>query len=101
MLYFRISDLRLFELLDGLCDDVGKYVMASIKLSVRGKMVDHWLKSSGVEADSMVNATVYSPAHVQTNKQKILKNYCAAFMEEREEELEEVIRSGKFEDPGE
>ena len=87
--------------MEGLCDDVGKYVLASINLSVRGKQVDHWLKSIGEEADDMVNATAYTPSHVQSNKQRMLKNYCGAFLEEREDELEDAIRGGKFEDPGE
>ncbi|KAA8537391.1 hypothetical protein F0562_026922 [Nyssa sinensis] len=79
---YRVSELRVVELLDGLCEKMQDYTLEKIDSTRR-----EWVK-----VDSWDNLT--------TNKQearaysKDISSYCGRLLEETEDELAELIKGG-------
>eukprot|EP00257_Ricinus_communis_P015806 XP_015573791.1 protein canopy-1 isoform X2 [Ricinus communis] len=79
---YRVSELRVVELLDGLCDKMQDYTLQKVDST----------RSSWVKVDNWDNLT--------TNKQearafsKALSSYCGRLLEETEDELAELIKKG-------
>ncbi|XP_050207155.1 uncharacterized protein LOC126656591 isoform X2 [Mercurialis annua] len=82
---YRVSELRVVELLDGLCEKMLDYTLQKVDST----------GSSWVRVDNWDNVT--------TNKQearahsKAISSYCGRLLEETEDELAEVIKKGTLE----
>ncbi|XP_059638026.1 uncharacterized protein LOC132279964 [Cornus florida] len=79
---YRVSDLRVVELLDGLCEKMQDYTLEKIN-STRQEWVkvDDW---DNLTADKQ-EARAYS---------KDISSYCGRLLEETEDELAELIKKG-------
>ncbi|CAI0381633.1 unnamed protein product [Linum tenue] len=79
---YRVSELRVVELLDGLCDKMQSYTLEKIDSSRR-----EWIKVNDWDT-------------LTTNKQearaysKQMSSYCGRLLEETEDELTELIKKG-------
>ncbi|XP_065847292.1 uncharacterized protein [Euphorbia lathyris] len=79
---YRVSDLRVVELLDGLCDKMQEYTLQKVDST----------RSSWVKVDNWDNLTA--------NKQearahsKAMSSYCGRLLEETEDELADLIKKG-------
>ncbi|KAL9659603.1 hypothetical protein QQ045_024410 [Rhodiola kirilowii] len=78
----RVSDLRVVELLDGLCDKMQDYTLKKVNSSSK-----EWVK-------------VHDWDNLKLNKQKAkayskdISSYCGRLLEETEDELAEMIKKG-------
>ncbi|GAB2215896.1 hypothetical protein Droror1_Dr00023658 [Drosera rotundifolia] len=85
---YRVSELRVVELLDGLCDKMQDYTLMKIDST----------KPQWVKVDDWDNIT--------SNKQearaysKAISSYCGRLLEENEDELAESIKSGSVKPGG-
>ncbi|CAN0924272.1 Protein canopy-1 [Linum grandiflorum] len=81
---YRVSDLRVVELLDGLCDKMQSYTLEKIDVNKR-----EWIR-----VDNWDNLTI--------NKQearayaKEMSSYCGRLLEETEDDLTELIKKGSI-----
>ncbi|KAH8514984.1 hypothetical protein H0E87_003724 [Populus deltoides] len=78
---YRVSELRVVELLDGLCDKMEDYTLEKVDSKrYEWVRVDSWDNLSDKQ-----EAKVYS---------KDLSSYCGRLLEETEDELAELIKKG-------
>ncbi|CAM8915956.1 unnamed protein product [Rhodiola kirilowii] len=79
---YKVSDLRVVELLDGLCDKMQDYTLKKVNSSSK-----EWVK-------------VHDWDNLKLNKQKAkayskdISSYCGRLLEETEDELAEMIKKG-------
>ncbi|XP_020535477.1 protein canopy-1 isoform X2 [Jatropha curcas] len=79
---YRVSDLRVVELLDGLCDKMQDYTLHKIDPTKSA-----WIKVDSWDnlAENKQEARAYS---------KDISSYCGRLLEETEDELAELIKKG-------
>ncbi|CAN8302518.1 unnamed protein product [Cochlearia groenlandica] len=80
---YRISDLRVVDLLDGLCDKMQDYTLQKVESEKR-----QWVK-----VDNFDNLTNKQEAKVHAND---IATYCGRLLEETEDKLGEVIKNGEL-----
>ncbi|ESQ33291.1 hypothetical protein EUTSA_v10004993mg [Eutrema salsugineum] len=80
---YRISDLRVVDLLDGLCDRMQDYTLQKVESKNR-----QWVK-----VESFDNLTNKQEAKAHAND---ISTYCGRLLEETEDELAEVIKNGSL-----
>uniref|UniRef100_A0A1J3GSP6 Protein canopy-like protein 1 n=1 Tax=Noccaea caerulescens TaxID=107243 RepID=A0A1J3GSP6_NOCCA len=80
---YRISDLRVVDLLDGLCDRMQDYTLQKVESKNR-----QWVK-----VDSFDNLSNKQEAKAHAND---IATYCGRLLEETEDELGEVIKNGSL-----
>ncbi|CAH1430966.1 unnamed protein product [Lactuca virosa] len=79
---YRVSELRVVDLLDGLCDKMQDYTLQKIDSNKKTWIkVDDW--------DDMTSNKQESRAH-----SKEISSYCGRLLEETEDELAELIKKG-------
>ncbi|CAF2107103.1 unnamed protein product [Brassica oleracea var. botrytis] len=78
---YRMSDLRVVDLLDGLCDRMQDYTLQKVESKNR-----EWVK-----VESFDNLTNKQEAKAHAND---ISTYCGRLLEETEDELAEVIKNG-------
>ncbi|KAH6782801.1 TLR4 regulator/MIR-interacting MSAP protein [Perilla frutescens var. hirtella] len=78
---YRVSELRIVELLDGLCENMQDYTLEKVDSSIQWIKVKNWdtLKTNKQEARA------YS---------KDISSFCGRLLEETEDELSERIKKG-------
>ncbi|XP_074279159.1 uncharacterized protein LOC141604631 [Silene latifolia] len=79
---YRISDLRVVELLDGLCDKMLDYTLEKIDSKRK-----EWIR-----VDSWENLTINKQEAKAHSKD--ISSYCGRLLEETEDELAELIKKG-------
>ncbi|KAH7404003.1 hypothetical protein KP509_15G005000 [Ceratopteris richardii] len=84
---YKVSELRVVELLDGLCSRMKDYI-----LEMDGPNKGKWSKSIPLDA---IQDRRQADAH-----SKQMSTYCGRLLEDTEEELEERIKNGSLK-PGE
>ncbi|CAF2224022.1 unnamed protein product [Brassica rapa] len=80
---YRMSDLRVVDLLDGLCDRMQDYTLQKVESKNR-----EWVK-----VESFDNLTNKQEAKAHAND---ISTYCGRLLEETEDELAEVIKNGSL-----
>ncbi|KAF8084744.1 hypothetical protein N665_0704s0009 [Sinapis alba] len=80
---YRMSDLRVVDLLDGLCDRMQDYTLRKVESKNR-----EWVK-----VESFDNLTNKQEAKAHAND---ISTYCGRLLEETEDELAEVIKNGSL-----
>ncbi|CAH2079564.1 unnamed protein product [Thlaspi arvense] len=80
---YRISDLRVVDLLDGLCDRMQDYTLQKVESKSR-----QWVKVANFD-----NLTNKQEAKAHAND---ISTYCGRLLEETEDELAEVIKNGSL-----
>ncbi|RID49754.1 hypothetical protein BRARA_H00532 [Brassica rapa] len=80
---YRMSDLRVVDLLDGLCDRMQDYTLQNVESKNR-----EWVK-----VESFDNLTNKQEAKAHAND---ISTYCGRLLEETEDELAEVIKNGSL-----
>ncbi|CAH8354528.1 unnamed protein product [Eruca vesicaria subsp. sativa] len=80
---YRISDLRVVDLLDRLCDRMQDYTLQKLESKNR-----EWVK-----VESFDNLTNKQEAKAHAND---ISTYCGRLLEETEDELAEVIKNGSL-----
>ncbi|KAF2617024.1 hypothetical protein F2Q68_00039169 [Brassica cretica] len=80
---YRMSDLRVVDLLDGLCDRMQDYTLQKDESKNR-----EWVK-----VESFDNLTNKQEAKAHAND---ISTYCGRLLEETEDELAEVIKNGSL-----
>ncbi|KAJ4866567.1 hypothetical protein Rs2_50802 [Raphanus sativus] len=80
---YRMSDLRVVDLLDGLCDRMQDYTLQKVKSK----------NSEWVKVESFDNLTNKQEAKAHAND---ISTYCGRLLEETEDELAEVIKNGSL-----
>ncbi|EOA37121.1 hypothetical protein CARUB_v10010364mg, partial [Capsella rubella] len=80
---YRISDLRVVDLLDGLCDRMQDYTLQKVE-----SKNSQWVKVGNF--DSLTNKQE-AKAHAND-----ISTYCGRLLEETEDELGEVIKNGSL-----
>ncbi|KAL1194960.1 hypothetical protein V5N11_030492 [Cardamine amara subsp. amara] len=80
---YRISDLRVVDLLDGLCDRMQDYTLQKVESKNR-----QWVK-----VENFDNLTNKQEAKAHAND---ISTYCGRLLEETEDELAEVIKNGSL-----
>ncbi|XP_071689807.1 uncharacterized protein [Rutidosis leptorrhynchoides] len=80
---YKVSELRVVDLLDGLCDKMQDYTLQKIDSSKKLWMkVDSW---DDIITDNKQESRAYS---------KEISSYCGRLLEETEDELAELIMNG-------
>ncbi|WCJ44733.1 Protein canopy-1 [Euphorbia peplus] len=79
---YRVSDLRVVELLDGLCDKMQDYTLQKVDSS----------RSAWVKVDSWDKLT--SDKQEARAHSKAMSSYCGRLLEETEDELADLIKKG-------
>ncbi|PKI55096.1 protein seele [Punica granatum] len=85
---YRVSELRVVELLDGLCEKMQDYT-----LEKRGSGKPEWVKV--YDWDQLKENKPEARAH-----SKAISSYCGRLLEETEDKLAELIRKGSVEAGG-
>ncbi|KAJ0234736.1 hypothetical protein HA466_0271060 [Hirschfeldia incana] len=80
---YRMSDLRVVDLLDGLCDRMQDYTLQKVESK----------NSEWVKVESFDNLTNKQEAKAHAND---ISTYCGRLLEETEDELAEVIKNGSL-----
>ncbi|KAG2314658.1 hypothetical protein Bca4012_065446 [Brassica carinata] len=80
---YRMSDLRVVDLLDGLCDRMQDYTLQKVESKNK-----EWVK-----VESFDNLTNKQEAKAHAND---ISTYCGRLLEETEDELAEVIKNGSL-----
>jgi hypothetical protein len=85
---FRISELRVIELIDGLCDEMDKYQLTSSDDEQK------WILSSDAALSNGASVVVKEELKEQ---RRVLKNQCSDIIGSWEDDIAEAITSGKAE----
>ncbi|XP_044511285.1 uncharacterized protein LOC123229498 isoform X1 [Mangifera indica] len=81
---YRVSELRVVELLEGLCDKMLDYTLEKVDSTRREWLkVDHW--------DNLTISKQEAKAYA-----KDISSYCGRLLEETEDELAELIKKGSI-----
>jgi len=90
----RLSELRMVELLEGLCGRMKLYTWGSTKVDEGAALQQGWtLKQKAVRDISLGISRAEEKV-----KQKELASYCGRLIEEHEDELVEAIQKEKFDE---
>ena len=92
---FKVSELRLVQLLDGLCEDVKEDHELHQLNSTRKALEWQWVKVKGSGRQQTFDsvAKVEQPEH--KTRQRQLLNWCSRILEEHEEELASFIQTAE------
>lgn len=87
----RFSELRIVELLDGICDTVSEYELAGVVSDpTAGSPMWQWLHSRSKPPS---NATKIEKPQLK-QQQRRLQNYCAQLIDKTEDELSAALQKG-------
>lgn len=86
----RLSELRIIELLEGLCESMGSYTLVPPGEGTPARWAS--LKSAGVNQN-------FNMPHIE-NLQKRLKTYCADLIEQFEDQVAHAIRATEHDADG-
>ena len=89
----RVSELRMVELLEDLCDAMKSYTWGFANINDGGTLKQGWVKKE----QAMDISLGMSKGEEQT-KQKQLQSYCGRLIEDHEEEIIEAIQKESFDE---
>lgn len=88
---YKVSELRVTELLDRLCEDMDHFAWAS-RPNQAGEENWKWRRVNGVQASEVIGLKHASTAESKT-RSKELKNYCYGLIERTEDQLTDYLTS--------
>lgn len=89
---YKFSELRVVELLDGICDAISEYELAGVAShpAADSKMTWQWLHPKGKRPST--STRVEKPQLKQ--QQRRLQNYCAQLIDKSEDSLSAALQQG-------
>ncbi|KAJ6731199.1 hypothetical protein OIU85_021918 [Salix viminalis] len=103
---YRVSELRVVELLDGLCDKMQDYTLEKVETKrYEWVRVDSWdnLSVSKIWNSSLIPGELAHPISCESDDKqeakaysKDISSYCGRLLEETEDELAELIKKGSM-----
>ncbi|KAG1679827.1 hypothetical protein FOA52_012740 [Chlamydomonas sp. UWO 241] len=94
---YKSSELRVVELLQGLCEDLGASLY-TVNISASGRTTNVWWRYKE-PADVTSNGTRLT-GDKENARAKELRLFCGSIIEEYDEQIEGAIMGGKFDAPG-
>lgn len=92
---FKVSELRLVQLLDGLCEDVKDQHELHQLNSTRKALEWQWVKVKGSGRRQAFDSVAKVEQPELKTRQRQLLNWCSRILEEHEEELASFIQAAE------